>query len=420
MNEIFLQEPTSISFRKHVEEIRSASYANHWIHRYPGKLIPHIPRYFLKKEKTNKPMIVLDPFCGSGTVLVESMISGNNAIGVDINPLACFLSRVKTTKLDTEKLKFYSHTLLEKISAQKDEPLVHDFYGINYWFSPEVKIQLGKIKNQIDTIEEPDYKDFFRLIFSSLVRKTSYADPRIPPACKSKRMRKKINNNWNPNVLRKFEESINNGLKYHSEFSSLCKDTVTSNVIFSSSENLPLSDESIDFIITSPPYVNAQKYIRSTRNEILWLGLAGENERLQEIDKALVGTERVYTKEHADFLNSRKSLENQVADNLVETIIEKNWKLGLVVLKFFSSMKIVLDEMYRVLAADSKAIIVIGNNTISGIKIPSHQILLDMAIENGFRLKEIYVDDIVSRGLMTRRNKTANIINREWVLVLKK
>lgn len=412
---------TTICFRKKVKAIRSAAYVNHWVHRYPGKLIPHIPRYFLEKETKENPRLVLDPFCGSGTVLVEAMLAGHNAVGIDINPLACFLSRVKTKRLDQKRLESLSNSILRKTSLPTNDIVqTHNFYGIDYWFSEDVKNKLCRIKKEIETISQSEYRDFFRLVFSSLIRKTSFADPRIPPACKSKRMRKKIENDWNPKVQALFEKTLNNAVKCHQEFLSLCVEDVNAEVINANSGKIPLSDESIDLVITSPPYINAQKYLRSTRNEILWLGLINEYERLRKMDKALVGTERVYKHEFSELIQPNILLGHKDADKLVLKIGKINWRLSLIVFKFFFRIKTVIEEMYRLLTSKAKAIIVIGNNTIGGIKVPTNKILVDMASKVGFKLERIFVDDIISRGLMTKRNKTANIINSEWVLVLHK
>lgn len=412
--------PVEICFRDACKEVPSAAYANHWIHRYPGKLIPHIPRYFLEKEIEEKSKRVLDPFCGSGTVLVEAMISGHNAVGIDINPLACFLSKVKTRKLDQGKLESHANDLISRISmANEDDIDIYDSFAIDYWFSRKVNRKLCTIKKEIESISEPYYRNFFFLVFSSIIRKASYADPSIAPACKSKRMREKIENGWNPSVYDEFKDAIKNALKCHGQFASLCSEDVDANIVEASSKRIPLSDDSIDLIITSPPYINAQKYLRSTRNEIVWLGLVNNYERLLEMDKELIGTERVYTHEY-DEIQRNISVEHGTADRVVKRIANLNWKLAVVVFKFFNGMRVVIGEMHRVLCKGSKAVLVIGNNTISGIKVPSSKILTDVAVHTGFKLSQVFVDDIVSRGLMTKRNKTANIINREWVIVLQK
>ena len=72
----------------------------HVIHKYPARMVPQIARFFIKKYSKTGDTII-DPFVGSGTVLVESKILGRNAVGVDINPLAYMISSARIFPLDT-------------------------------------------------------------------------------------------------------------------------------------------------------------------------------------------------------------------------------------------------------------------------------------------------------------------------------
>ena len=83
------QEPVTINFRKLVSEIKSTDRATHFIHKYPAKLLQHIPYYLFKNNLfSRKGDTVFDPFMGSGTVLLEGVLASRKVIGTDINPLA--------------------------------------------------------------------------------------------------------------------------------------------------------------------------------------------------------------------------------------------------------------------------------------------------------------------------------------------
>src|SRR3989304_2958664 len=83
------------NFRSHMKKIiPDMGYLTHNIHAYTAKLIPQIPRYFIEKY-TSREDVVFDPFCGSGTTLLEAMLLARNAIGIDINPLATLISEIK-------------------------------------------------------------------------------------------------------------------------------------------------------------------------------------------------------------------------------------------------------------------------------------------------------------------------------------
>ena len=80
-------------------DAKKTNYLTHGLHPYPAKFIPQIPNILIK-EFTKPKDVVLDPFCGSGTSLVESKLLGRNSIGIDLHPLAAFLSKVKTSKIE--------------------------------------------------------------------------------------------------------------------------------------------------------------------------------------------------------------------------------------------------------------------------------------------------------------------------------
>ena len=115
------KKPIEVDFRDLVKWIPYGERATHFIHPYPGKLLYHIPHFFLSNQVLcNDDGIVFDPFCGSGTVLLESLLNNKNAIGIDINPLAVLISKVKTTPIDIVKLKnefekLFVYNLLSKM-----------------------------------------------------------------------------------------------------------------------------------------------------------------------------------------------------------------------------------------------------------------------------------------------------------------
>ena len=79
------------------------SYLTHGVHKFPAKFFPELPRYLISKY-SKLGDVVLDPMCGSGTTLLESILQNRHAIGVDIDPIAKMISRVKTTPIETSLL----------------------------------------------------------------------------------------------------------------------------------------------------------------------------------------------------------------------------------------------------------------------------------------------------------------------------
>lgn len=409
----------AVSFRDKCKDVPSTTYATHGMHSYPAKLIPHIPHYFINKDHFSKRGgFVLDPFCGSGTTLVEAKLSGRNSFGVDINPLAKLLTKVKTTPLDPRKLQNLYEEIMQEISDSRTGVKLQEFPDIDYWFSPKAQMELAIIKKAIWKIDEPDYRDFFKVCFSSIIRKCSYADPRISPACKSKRMRALVEKGWEPQVFDVFKKVASANIIQHQVFTEKSDPQAFAKVIGKNAKEIALSDEVLDLVITSPPYINAQKYVRSTKLEIYWLDLLTKEE-LCKLDKELIGTERALREEYEGLgFSSLTTLKK--LNRLLKKLAKIDRQRAYIAYKYFLDIDQVLSEIYRVLRAHGHFVLVIGNNRFYGIGFPSSQILIDMAKAQLFELESAYVDTIRSRGLMTKRNKTADMISCEWVLVLRK
>ena len=152
--------------------VPSTDYLTHDIHPYTAKLIPHIPRYFV--EKLSQPGdVVLDPFCGSGTVLLEARLLGRNAIGIDTNPLARLISSVKARPLPVQKLRRAIVTVERTLKERKHKASV-EFPNIDYWFDKKAKGELQRIRGTLDSVrgemDEEGIRVFLLLCFSSIIR----------------------------------------------------------------------------------------------------------------------------------------------------------------------------------------------------------------------------------------------------------
>ncbi|MEM3907142.1 MAG: hypothetical protein QXZ17_09830 [Nitrososphaerota archaeon] len=448
-------EPVEFNFKKIVKnhlEKRCSTNFTHFLHPYPGKIFAYIPTFILSIPDICPPEgVVLDPFCGSGTVLLESIVNPfykRNAFGIEINPLGRLITKVKTTPLDVNKLVQMADNLLDKANQSGDVKSISvpKFKNIDFWFSEKAIKKLAKLLFLIEGLENGDFKDFFYVCFSSIIRKVSNADPFIPPPVKLK-IEKYRNSPQKLTFLKEFIRNVEksdiiglfkNKVKVNSQrIESLCRieevreGKVKARIIWDDArcmkkgelgdkarifrENAePLSSNSVDLILTSPPYLTAQKYLRTQKLELFWLGLLSEEE-FSRLNREIIGSENTSLK-NADF----KSLGIESINSLMKWVSAISYQRAAILYKYFFDMKLALSEMYRVLKKDRYAVIVVGNNKVLGKYIETYKLLVDLAVSVGFELEGVFRDEIRGRGMITKRHNSGGLIKEEFVLFLRK
>lgn len=146
----------------------------HIYHDYPARMIPQIPRNILKLLDEKEGNILFDPYCGSGTSLVEGLMAGLNVIGTDINPLAKLISEAKTEyTIDPNELSKEIDRFVEFTMFPKGKPKIIDKENLDFWFKPNVIRSLGLILRYISTIKDPKIKKFFKVTASETIRECS-------------------------------------------------------------------------------------------------------------------------------------------------------------------------------------------------------------------------------------------------------
>lgn len=428
--------PIQINFRQLVPELNNNERYSHLIHPYPAKLLSNIPYYFLSSNFfCPKEGLVLDPFCGTGTVMLEANISGRSAIGADANPLAVLIAQVKTTYIPADKLHQTLKSILIRAQRCKKDTTENQEI-IQRWFSSSTITQLIHLEESISEVKSCEERKFFLLCFSNLIKKVSFADPSISVPVKLNPER--FTNNPKRKKTAEFKLQTLQCVDVYDKFEDICKlnirriDSlrtmkemgVTTKIVSNDARhitetygnNKPIADECVDLILTSPPYAGAQKYIRSSWLNLYWMGKK-KPEEIRLLNNKNIGREDYHKAE----TNQHIKTGIIAADAVIESLYRdgKNER-ACIVGTYLNEMKLALDESFRVLKKNGYMIIVIGNNTVCNRPFDTQDYLTTYLESKGMQLQFKLIDDIKSYGLMTKRNKTASTISCEWVLVFKK
>jgi DNA modification methylase len=426
-------KPIQVDFRKLVSWVPYADSYTHYIHQYPAKLLKHIPIFFLNSSTLlpEKGSIVLDPFCGSGTVLLESLLAGHASLGCDANPLARLIAKVKTNPINPIRLYPLINEVLKR-AKQFRKYQTKNIINVDYWFPKHVQRDLSRIYRAIEEIEDKHCMDFFKVSFSSMIKKASYADPNlsVPVRLNPSKYREKVHREKaeklfksvvNLDVFDLFDRHSKANIKrmdalYRSGIST------TASVIGDDARNIGVNengkrelDNLVDLIVTSPPYAGAQKYIRASSLNLGWLGYCEEN-TLRFYEKKNIGREHYSVN---DYKNAVSTGIDEI-DDVLRRVRKVKPARAHINGNYLLEMEDSLKEMYKVLRTGGHCVLVVGNNEVCGMQFETQKYLRLLAERIGFQLCLELIDDIQSRGLMTKRNKTASIINSEWVLVFRK
>jgi len=403
-------------------------YATHGLHSYPARMIPQVANRLIELY-SKQDATLLDPFCGSGSVLVESVLLGRECYGIDINPLACLLARVKSTPIDPKKLmNIWSkmrNDILVTLKFERKHVKPPDFSGVNigYWFKPQTIEELAVIKSFIDDLEDLHIREFFYACFSNTVRAVSGTRK---GEFKLYRIPSEEWEQYRPNTFEVVDEKVTNGISRMGEFWSLLRNRKIGkpHVIEGDTRKLytdafpskpRITEGSVNIVVTSPPYGDSHTtvaYGQFSRYSLLWLGYS--KERALAVDKESLGGRRRSGSLNSETLNATLSrIKHQT----------RTWEVE----SFFIDMNECLEKLEMALVAGGHACFVLGNRTVSGIKIPADQILVELGHPLGLRLEATVHRRIPSKRIPWKSSPTnipgkgvVETISRENIVVLKK
>src|SRR3989338_5985114 len=390
-----LKPRDSWSFRDAARKEMNAH--THGYHRYPAKFIPHLVQQLIKTYAPTGNEVLCDPFGGCGTTLVEAKISGRKSIGFDINPVAKLITQVKVTPISPKLLEKYRTEFLINYEEAKGKTFTHH-PRINYWFDTRTTKTLDRIYFAIRKIKNPKVKRFFLCAFSHNLKNCSrWLMKSIKPQIDPDKTVPKPKESF----LRHLDSMIRKNEDFYSELKNTKRIEVPATMYRrDSTQPLPLKNSSIDLIITSPPYVTSYEYADLHQLSLLWFGDDPSHfkkwhkfsNEFNDFRKQFIGT---------TYKNTRQGFfESTIADNIITALEIVDRPLATDVANYFSDMRKVFAEMYRILKSGGKACVIVGNTNMRGVDILNAEVAVEQMAHLGFK-KVTFVKREISNKLIT-------------------
>ena len=382
----------------------------HGLHRFAAKFVPQVPAWALD-HFGSRASVVLDPFMGSGTTLVEGILRGGTTIGVDIDPLARLIARAKVTPVDHDRIAGLGRELAGRWRAPAGElrPPMPDVARFAHWFSAP---QWGWVQSLRDAIVSLDCSDderaFLLVVFSSTLRWVSNADDQSQKTYVSGTRHKHP-----PDVAAVFWRFLRRAVdgladlnrKRHGEAAAVIPDDADATA-------LGLVPRCVDLAVTSPPYLDSVDYPYNMMVEYFWLGpLLGVPDRraFNALRRCPIGA-----KHPAEVAALPAGLAALVP---LEAMPPARRAAATT---YFALMERHFAELAGALTDGGRYIFVVGNSqTLVGV-VPLHDGLVRLAAGAGLTLERAFGYRIRRHYMKFPRRGRGGIILIDWVLVFRK
>ena len=422
----------------------NAPSLTHYLFRFPAKFHPPVVHSLLQTY-TRRGETVLDPFCGSGTLLLAAAAEGRHALGSDVDPLAVFISQIKAHRYRHAHLRSSWASLYQALcavsrpdeeynrrifvdlsddeylhSVSTDDLWVPGIPNLLHWFRRYVIVDLSRMLRAITETPMPTtHRAFFRLIFASIIRNASNADP-VPVSGLevTSHMRKRDAEGRSINPFALFYSAAQRGLQAVESYARESDRSSRVSVFQADAKDLSRHMRrraTADAVITSPPYHNAVDYYRRHKREMFWLGLTSSQEERLALSPRYIGLQRIRNRDRKlGRIPELHPLATQWYDRMASVSSERADAFG----HYMLSMQDVLGQIAVVLRAGAPAIFVVGHSRWNQHEIPTSALFAEMA-EDIVQLVERLWYPVTNRYMSYGRRNGADI-SRDYVLVLRK
>lgn len=401
------------------KNVRSTEQWTHGYHRYPAKFLPNLVAKLIEEYSKDED-IIADLFAGCGTTLVESKVHGRASIGVDINPVAALIARVKMRSIADKDIDLNLLNIQEQLKYFKpsDYQNIAKHQRIDYWFFPSEKFKIAYLYEVIHEIDNVGSREFFLVALSNILKNCSkwlqsstkpQVDPFKEPAdpftafTKQVKTMKKKNNEFNDHLLEKGYKNLQ------------CE------IRLEDARATSIEESSIGAIITSPPYVTSYEYADIHQLTGYWFDYI---EDLYSFRKKFIGT--FYSK------NNKTTVCSPLGQQIINSLKEIDLRTAREVANYFNDMAAVAEEMFRILRKEGHACIVVGNTSLKGVKIYASEVIAELLEKKGLKVVQIIKRSIPYKLIPTIRDKetgrftkpgkenSQRVYPEEYILIAKK
>ncbi len=415
-----VSEQLTLTFAADPQALAASEHVHRW-YDYVQGFDADLAARKVREHAAGEDTLVLDPFCGSGTTLVAAQFLGFQAIGVDANPLMCLVSEAKTT-WDVPLGQFKSRAAdllaaldrkLQDKGADLDAACAIPMKSFNKWFLPSVLKEVIAARQALHELPpmERGVRNLLRMAYAKALFESSQVS-----MCPGITFVKKPRPPLRVTLRRKLmtiatDLQLLRSLDLHKQ--------PKARVVQGDARDLTshVEPDSVDVLFTSPPYPTDIEYTRQTRAELYFLGFIETMDDVRAIKKQMVrgSPKNIYKTDNNEALVAGYRAIQEVSAAIHEVTKDKNWGWDYprMVREYFGDMFACLRESLRVLRPGGWALLVVGDQTCKGVKIPVTDILREIGRDLGFT-------DTYTETVRQRRSTTHSMSLPESVLALRK
>jgi len=393
----------------------------HCFHAYPAMMIPQVARRLIENYGKNAK-VLFDPYCGTGTSLVEANLFGINAIGTDINPLARLIAKTKTTVIDINVLDSFINNFADYIfsinfgAERVKSIIIPQVKNIDYWFSKNVQQKLGIILGFIENINDVKIQNFFKVAFSETVRETSFVKQGEFKLVRDKNLKENNDKDVFGIMIAKLTRNKTGLLEFiNAHKNSSFTQVYDFNTVHKIPEDI-IKSNSIDIIVTSPPYGDSRTtvaYGQYSRFSNEWLGFQEAN----QIDKMLMGGEK---------RKNTHIFKSDILNDVINEIQKKDKERARDVISFYEDYEKSINNVSATVKPNGFVCYVVGNRTVKGVNIPTDEITAELFESNGFTHIETIVRNIPNKRMPLKNSptnlvgETSTTMKNEFIVICQK